>query len=69
MESVDRIADISASQKSQNVTGGSGSKLAKRKHQIGTLYHDMKMNELKTMASKSQGVKSKHETEAKYGWR
>ncbi|GMH40502.1 hypothetical protein BSKO_08406 [Bryopsis sp. KO-2023] len=46
-----------------------GSKIAKRKHQIGTLYHTVKMNELEAMASKAQGVKSKHETEAKYGWR
>lgn len=46
-----------------------GSKLAKRKHQIGTLYHEMKMNELKNLDTKSQGIRTKHETEAKYGWR
>ena len=45
------------------------SKFAKRKHQIGTLYYDMKMKEVEMTATKAQGMKSKAETEAKYGWR
>ncbi|CAD7696908.1 unnamed protein product [Ostreobium quekettii] len=45
------------------------SKFAKRKHQIGTLYYDMKMKEVEMASRKASGMKSKAETEAKYGWR
>jgi proline-rich protein PRCC len=45
-----------------------GNKMAKRKHQIGTLFHNARMNELKLMEQKAAGIKSKAETAGKYGW-
>jgi proline-rich protein PRCC len=42
--------------------------MAKRKHQIGTLFHNARMNELKLMEQKAAGIKSKAETAGKYGW-
>lgn len=43
-------------------------KLAKRKHQIGSLYYEAKAKELEMMESKSKGMKSKAQTHGKYGW-
>ncbi|MEW5299795.1 MAG: hypothetical protein WDW36_002773 [Sanguina aurantia] len=45
-----------------------GDKLAKRKHQIGTLFHHSKMAELDNMEKRGHGTKTKGETQAKYGW-
>ncbi|KAG2432359.1 hypothetical protein HYH02_012932 [Chlamydomonas schloesseri] len=45
-----------------------GSKLAKRKHQIGTLLFNARMQELDQMEKRTSGQKSKAETAAKYGW-
>ncbi|KAJ1400636.1 Proline-rich protein PRCC [Sesbania bispinosa] len=44
------------------------SKLHKRKHQIGSLYFDMKQNEMKLAERRSKGMLTKAETQAKYGW-
>ncbi|CAL5222966.1 g5407 [Coccomyxa viridis] len=48
--------------------GPNPEKLARRKHQISSLYHQAKMKELELLESKSQGIKTKAETQAKYGW-
>eukprot|EP00198_Chlamydomonas_reinhardtii_P008713 XP_001698050.1 predicted protein [Chlamydomonas reinhardtii] len=44
-----------------------GNKLAKRKHQIGTLLFNARMQELDQMEKRTVGQKSKAETAAKYG--
>lgn len=49
-------------------TKGKPSKLHKRKHQIGTLYFDMKKNEHELADRRSKGFLTKAETQAKYGW-
>ncbi|KAM0841268.1 hypothetical protein ACQ4PT_059116 [Festuca glaucescens] len=47
---------------------GKPSKLAKRKHQIGSLYFDMRAKEMELNERRSKGVLTKAETQAKYGW-
>ena len=42
--------------------------MAKRKHQIGTLYFNAKMQELEQLEARTQQMKTKKETQAKYGW-
>ncbi|GAX75262.1 hypothetical protein CEUSTIGMA_g2707.t1 [Chlamydomonas eustigma] len=46
----------------------SGSRLARSKHQIGTLFHNAKMNEIELLEGKARSMKTKSETQAKYGW-
>lgn len=43
-------------------------KLAKRKHQISSLYHASKLKELEMLSDHGQTLKTKRETQAKYGW-
>lgn len=50
------------------LTGPDPSKMAKRRHQIGSLYHYAKQKELEQLEQRSQGAKSKAETQRKYGW-
>ncbi|AQK68858.1 uncharacterized protein LOC100275702 [Zea mays] len=47
---------------------GKPSKLHKRKHQIGSLYFDMKSKEMELAERRSKGILTKAETQAKYGW-
>ncbi|XP_027920180.1 proline-rich protein PRCC [Vigna unguiculata] len=49
-------------------TKGKPSKLHKRKHQIGSLYFEMKQNEMKLAERRAKGMLTKAETQAKYGW-
>lgn len=49
-------------------TKGKPSKLHKRKHQIGSLYFDMKQKEMELAERRSRGFLTKAETQAKYGW-
>nr|ACU18505.1 unknown [Glycine max] len=49
-------------------TKGKPTKLHKRKHQIGSLYFDMKQNEMKLTERRAKGMLTKAETQAKYGW-
>ena len=42
--------------------------MAKRKHQISSLYSQYAANELQMRESKSLGVQKKQQTRAKYGW-
>ncbi|GFZ01824.1 hypothetical protein Acr_15g0004330 [Actinidia rufa] len=49
-------------------TKGKPSKLHKRKHQIGTLYFDMKNKEMELSERRAKGFLTKAETQAKYGW-
>ncbi|KAG4970149.1 hypothetical protein JHK84_036247 [Glycine max] len=49
-------------------TKGKPTKLHKRKHQIGSLYFDMKQNEMKLAERRVKGMLTKAETQAKYGW-
>ncbi|GAB2246851.1 hypothetical protein Droror1_Dr00006733 [Drosera rotundifolia] len=44
------------------------SKLHKRKHQIGSLFYDMKQKEMELAERRSRGFLTKAETQAKYGW-
>ncbi|EFJ33033.1 hypothetical protein SELMODRAFT_270529 [Selaginella moellendorffii] len=44
------------------------SKLHKKKHQIGSLYYDMKQKEFELMERRARGFLSKAQTHAKYGW-
>lgn len=43
-------------------------KKARGKHQIGTLFYNAKMRELDLLQKKGNGMKSKAETQGKYGW-
>ncbi|KAI8471887.1 MAG: hypothetical protein J3K34DRAFT_416019 [Monoraphidium minutum] len=45
-----------------------GDKMAKRKHQIGTLFANAKLKELEILENRASGMKSKAETQGKYGW-
>ncbi|KAL4558500.1 hypothetical protein LXL04_036701 [Taraxacum kok-saghyz] len=47
---------------------GKVSKLHKRKHQIGSLYVDMRSKEMELAERRSKGFLTKAETQAKYGW-
>ncbi|KAK2965813.1 hypothetical protein RJ640_025322 [Escallonia rubra] len=47
---------------------GKPTKLHKRKHQIGSLYFDMKQKEMELSERRSKGFLTKAETQAKYGW-
>ncbi|XWS52287.1 hypothetical protein CRYUN_Cryun11dG0055200 [Craigia yunnanensis] len=49
-------------------TKGKPSKLHKRKHQIGSLFFDMKQKEMELQERRSRGLLTKAETQAKYGW-
>lgn len=44
------------------------SKIHRRKHQIGTLLHDMKSKEMELLERRAKGNLTKAETHAKYGW-
>eukprot|EP01025_Chloroclados_australasicus_P053915 TRINITY_DN638_c1_g1_i1.p1 TRINITY_DN638_c1_g1~~TRINITY_DN638_c1_g1_i1.p1 ORF type:complete len:297 (-),score=76.57 TRINITY_DN638_c1_g1_i1:606-1496(-) len=55
--------------KQRQLAGDAPSRQARRKHQIGSLLYDARMNEMEFILRESQGKKSKAETEAKYGWR
>lgn len=43
--------------------------VARRKHQIGTLLANAKLKELEILEGKASGMKSKAETQGKYGWK
>ncbi|OIW19399.1 hypothetical protein TanjilG_09419 [Lupinus angustifolius] len=47
---------------------GKPSKLHMRKHQISSLYFDMKQNEMQLAERRAKGMLTKAETQAKYGW-
>lgn len=47
---------------------GKPSKLHRRKHQIGSLYFDMKQKESELTERRAKGMLTKAETQAKYGW-
>ncbi|KAL3850477.1 hypothetical protein ACJIZ3_012359 [Penstemon smallii] len=47
---------------------GKPTKLHKRKHQIGSLYFDLKQKETELAERRSQGFQTKAQTQAKYGW-
>ena len=40
----------------------------RRKHQIGALFYDAKLRELEMFENKSKGMKSRSQTQGKYGW-
>jgi hypothetical protein len=44
------------------------SKLHRRKHQIGSLFYEMKQKEMELVDRRAKGHLSKAETQAKYGW-
>ncbi|XP_065850620.1 uncharacterized protein [Euphorbia lathyris] len=47
---------------------GKPTKLHMRKHQIGTLFHDMKQKEMELAERRAKGFLTKAQTHAKYGW-
>ncbi|KAK4774996.1 hypothetical protein SAY86_009931 [Trapa natans] len=49
-------------------TKGKPSKLHKRKHQIGSLYYDMKQKETELSERRARGFLTKSQTQGKYGW-
>lgn len=49
-------------------TKGKPTKLHKRKHQIGSLYFDMRQKETELSERRAKGFLTKAETQAKYGW-
>ncbi|KAG9449214.1 hypothetical protein H6P81_009179 [Aristolochia fimbriata] len=51
-----------------STTKGKPSKLHKRKHQIGSLFYDMKQKEMELAERRAKGFLTKAETQAKYGW-
>ena len=48
--------------------GAQPSRLARSRHQIGSLYHQAKMAELKDMELRAQGAKHRAEAKRRYGW-
>ena len=52
----------------RNNIGDKGSGLARRRHQIGTLYRNAKVAEVDTLEGRGTKTKSKRQTAAKYGW-
>jgi proline-rich protein PRCC len=48
--------------------GAKPADIQRRKHQIGALLYDAKQREIQMMEGRLQGMKSKRETQAKYGW-
>ena len=44
------------------------STMSRRRHQIGQLYYDAKMREIDLLENRAKSMKTKHETQAKYGW-
>ncbi|KAL7602828.1 hypothetical protein Lser_V15G19933 [Lactuca serriola] len=54
----------------QSASSGKGkpTKLHKRKHQIGSLYFDMRSKEMELAERRSKGFLTKAETQAKYRW-
>ena len=55
-------------QRLRNQAGNLPGQMARRKHQIGSLLYDSKMAELELLESRAKSVKTKRETQAKYGW-
>ncbi|KAI4381144.1 hypothetical protein MLD38_007252 [Melastoma candidum] len=49
-------------------TKGKPSKLHKRKHQIGSLFFDMKQKETELQERRARGLLTKSQTQGKYGW-
>lgn len=49
-------------------TKGKPSKLLKRKHQISSLYFDMRQKEAELAERRSRGMLTKAQTQGKYGW-
>ncbi|KAH6836838.1 hypothetical protein C2S53_008550 [Perilla frutescens var. hirtella] len=49
-------------------TKGKPTKLHKRKHQIGSLYFDMRQKETELAERRSRGFLTKAQTQGKYGW-
>lgn len=49
-------------------TKGKPTKLHKRKHQIGSLFFDMKQKEAELAERRAQGFLTKAQTQGKYGW-
>ncbi|KDO61948.1 hypothetical protein CISIN_1g0355062mg, partial [Citrus sinensis] len=47
---------------------GKPSKLHKRKHQIGSLFFDMKQKEMELAERRAKGLLTKAQTHGKYGW-
>jgi len=43
-------------------------RLQRSKHQIGSLYYDAKVRELEMFENQTKGMKSRKETQGKYGW-
>ncbi|MCO5606916.1 hypothetical protein L7F22_061107, partial [Adiantum nelumboides] len=54
--------------KPMSTSKGKPSKLHRRKHQIGSLYFDMKQKEAELTERRAKGYMTKAETQAKYGW-
>ncbi|GJP78500.1 hypothetical protein CLOP_g8791 [Closterium sp. NIES-67] len=51
-----------------SAAGNKPSKVHRRKHQIGSLYFDMRQKETELTERRAKGMLSKAETHAKYGW-
>nr|GMC59650.1 proline-rich protein PRCC [Ipomoea batatas] len=49
-------------------TKGKPTKLHKRKHQIGSLYFDMRQKETELAERRARGMLTKAQTQGKYGW-
>ncbi|ETW00401.1 hypothetical protein H310_07039 [Aphanomyces invadans] len=70
----DREAQVLASMAGTETEGGyvissyKPTRLQRQRHQLNQLTFDAKLREFDLMDSKAQSVKSKRETQAKYGW-
>lgn len=60
--------DYESRLKSDAAKVGAVSKLAKKKHQLASLYVQAKDQELEDMEKRATGAKTKAETQRKYGW-
>jgi len=52
----------------REASGHQPNRVARQKHQIGSLYHQSKVLELELLTNRAKSLKTKRETQAKYGW-
>jgi proline-rich protein PRCC len=61
-------AGAAAARRAAAAAGDGPGKVAKRKHQITSLFHQARLAEAEYAAGTGRGAKTKAETQAKYGW-
>lgn len=62
------VVDEGYEERLQKEAGHKPSQMQNRKSQIGSLHHAAKMHELDLLRGKAESMKSKRQTQSKYGW-